>query len=72
MKEFTIHYGYDPDIKQYTASAPELHLSEFGYSFYEAEENLKDAISLYFDDLSPETKRPKLLITDDVSENVED
>ena len=47
---FSIQYSFDPETKQFIASIPELHLSDYGDSIDEADKNLKTMITLYFEE----------------------
>jgi predicted RNase H-like HicB family nuclease len=49
---FSIQYSFDPETKQFIASIPELHLSDYGDSLDEAEKNLKAMATLYFEESS--------------------
>lgn len=58
MSMFSIQYSFDPETKQFIASIPELHLSDYGDSLDEAEHNLKAMATLYFEESSNTTHKP--------------
>lgn len=47
---FSIHYSFDTETRQYIASVPELGLSDYGETIAEAENNLRSMITLYFEE----------------------
>ena len=51
MWSFSIKYSYDDETNQYIAFIPELNLSDFWDTIFEAEKNLTEQLKLYIEEL---------------------
>ncbi len=54
---FSIKYSFDIETKQYIAEIPELHLSDFGDTIDEAEQNIKITLSLYIEEITTNNRK---------------
>jgi len=51
MWSFSIKYSYDAETNQYIAFIPELNLSDFWDTIFDAEKNLWEQLKLYIEEL---------------------